>query len=185
MTVDVLGSPTPKRPATPPRTRARLGRVAAVTAIVLAAAAAIGLSGRAATSGLPDPCAAIPGKDVAAALDLKQPPASSLATITNVETCTFARGALTVSVGFTSIAYPAPPKQVLPVAGLPNGTYRTYAGTNQTEILFLKGPAAHAVFGVVRNFATISRRDLAVIAKDLYASIGTVAGGPSVGLVNG
>jgi len=142
----------------------------------------------AAPPGLPDPCTAVPSADIAAAFGLKSAPPSTLATVRNVSTCSFGSGQLTVSVGYTTIANPAVPAQVTLVAGLPHGTFMTYKGSTQSEILFYKGSAATGVYGVVRNFASIGKLKLETIAKALYSGMtgqpGT-ATGPSVNLVSG
>jgi len=121
-------------------------------------------------------------------LGLKAAPASTLASLPNIETCSFAGGKLSLSVGFTTIANPALPLKIVTVPGLPNGTYRTYVGSTQTEILFVKGAAATGIYGVVRNFVKIKQARLVTIAKALYAGIGAGSGTqttPSVKLVGG
>ena len=159
-----------------------------VAAAALALGALLGAAAAAAETGLPNPCQAVPGAEIASALRLKHAPASALATVPKLSTCSFAGGKLTVSVGFTTLPNPRVPAKVVRVHGLPGGTYRTYAGSTQTEILFVKGPAATGVYGVVRNFVRISRQKLEAIAKALYAAIPQVAPtqpAPSVKLVSG
>jgi hypothetical protein len=165
------------------RRGARLGLVAglACSALVVAAVAS-------ADGGLPNPCTAVASGDVVSALGLKHAPASVLSSVPNIETCSFDRGALTVSVGFNTLANPAVPAKVVTVPGLPNGTYRTYTGSTQTEILFVKGAVATGVYGVVRNFAKITEKKLTTVAKDLYAGISgqtDTQTAPSVKLVAG
>ena len=140
------------------------------------------------TPGLPDPCTAVPSADIVSALGLKHAPSSVLASVPNVETCAFANGKLSISVGYTTIANPALPLKSVAVPGLPTGSYRTYAGSTQTEILFFKGTAASGVYGVVRQFVKIKQAKLETIAKALYAAIGQGSGTqttPSVQLVGG
>ena len=158
-----------------PGGRSRILRSAAAT---LSCCACVWVGGGVAqgATGLPDPCRAIPSVDLNVALGLKQPPVSALASVPNVETCTFAKGRLSVSVGSTAIAYPARPLKVIPVPGLPDGTYRTFAGSTQTEIIFFKGGSTAGIYGVVRNFASIKQRLLERIAKALFAAVGQGSG---------
>jgi len=145
-------------------------------------------AGGAAAAGLPNPCAAVPSAAIASALGLKHAPTSSLATLPKVTTCSFAGGKLTVAVGFTTLPNPAVPAKIVRVPGLPNGTYRTYAGSTQTEVLFFKGTAATGIYGVVRNFVRIPKLKLEAIARALSAAItpaGRTQSTPSVKLVSG
>ena len=145
-------------------------------------------AGLAQGGGLPDPCMAIPSADVMAALGLKRAPVANLASVPNIETCSVGNGDLSVSVGFTTIANPAMPLKVVSLSLVPNGTYRTYANSTQTEVLFFKGTAAAGTYGVVRNYVKIKKKYLVAIAEALYAAIGQGPGTqttPSVQLVGG
>ncbi len=157
----------------------------------------IGLFALAASAGaagpggsLPNPCDAVPAADVAAALGVKQPPPSALAQVRNVATCSFAVGKLTVAVGYSTLVNPAPPAHTALVASLPHGSYMTFKGSPQTEIVFYEGSAATGVYGVVRAFVPVKEGRLVTVARALAAAIvsGSGAGAtstiPSVQLVS-
>ena len=123
----------------------------------------------------------VPTADIVAALGTKLGSvAPILSSVPNVSTCSYADGSLSISVGTTTIANPALPLKVVTVPGLPTGTYKTYKGSTQTEIVFFKGSAATGTYGVVRNFVKIKQAKLKTIAIALYKGIsGPAAGGAS------
>ena len=127
----------------------------------------------AAQSPLPYPCGVVPTADIVAALGTKLGSvAPVLSSVQNVSTCSYAGGSLSISVGTTTIANPALPLKVVHALGLPTGTYKTYSGSTQTEIVFVKGSAATGTYGVVRNYAKIKQAKLLeAIAIALYKGI--------------
>lgn len=154
---------------------ARLAIGVALVCLALAGASA----GSGSAGQPPDPCTAVPAADVAAALHAATPPPSTLATVRNVQTCSFGTGQLTISIGYTALGSPAVPIKESAVPGIPHGYYMTYRATTQTEISFYVGSAATGVYGVVRNFAKISKKELIVIAQALYAGMAGLAGSSS------
>jgi len=151
----------------PPTARRAFG--AAMISVLCVSVAYTGPS-YASSTALPDPCAAIPSTLIASAFRPEGAPQSSVATVRNVSTCSYGND-LTVSVGTTAIVNPAYAATVVKVPGLPHGTYMTYKGSTQTEILFYSGSAANAIYGVVRNFATIKKAPLERIATALFGGI--------------
>lgn len=157
-------------------------------AVLLSSCALMVAGNAAAATSLVDPCAAVPSALIASALGVSEAPASNLASVMNVSTCNYGNGELTVSVGYTTIANPAPPAKVATVPGLPHGRYMTYARSTQTQIIFYQGTAATGIYGVVRNFAKIKKANLEAIARALNAGISgqpETQTTPSVQLVNG
>lgn len=138
---------------------------------------------------LPDACGSVPSADVAAAFNSATPPASTEATVRNIQTCSFGSGQLTVSIGYTALGNPAIPVTVKSVPGLPHGEYMTYRGSTQTEIVFYEGSAATGVYCVVRNYAKISKKNLTLIAQAVNAALagqtGTGAAPGGVHLISG
>ncbi len=155
------------------------GLFVGTVAVLLSAALVALMPPSAAAAGIPDPCTAIPGIEVASALHLKQPPAAALATVNATQTCSFAGGKLTVSVGYSVLADPEPPLLTVNVPGLPHGRYMTYDGTAQTQIVFYLGSPASGVYGVIRNYATITKTPLEQIAKSLASAIASSSGSTS------
>ncbi len=163
------------------------GRGALIAAGAVFIYASVGIGSAAA---LPDPCTAVPIADVISALGLKHAPSMTLAQVPNVSTCAFGGSKLTVSVGTTTIANPALPLKVVTIPGLPNGTYRTYPHSTQTEIVFIQGTIAAGNYGVIRNYVNIKKGKLVAIAKALYAAMNQQPGSttqttPAVHLVGG
>ncbi len=147
-----------------------------VTASVLCAlvSAAPGLG---AAAALANPCDAVPGTAIRALLGMKTAPTSTLATVTTMQTCSYTGVKLTVSVGLTVIQNPATPAKVKKVTGLPHGTYTTYAGSTQSQVLFYTGSAATGTYGVIRNYGKIREIKLEKIARTLYHAM--ASGQPS------
>ena len=146
----------------------RVGSLAAALACISLA----WVGSAAAQSPLPYPCGVVPTADIVAALGTKLGSvAPVLSSVQNVSTCSYAGGSLSISVGTTTIANPALPLKVVTVPGLPTGTYKTYSGSTQTEIVFVKGSAATGTYGVVRNYAKIKQAKLEAIAIALYKGI--------------
>jgi hypothetical protein len=141
-------------------------------------------SGLAAPTDLPDPCTVVPSALIASAMGLKKAPPATLSTVTNVSTCAYKGGLLTISVGYTALTNPTPPATLSKVAGLPNGRYETYTGSTQTEVTFVKGTTATGLYAVVRNFGRIPKKKLVKIAEALYKGLGSATGsGKGSGLV--
>jgi len=132
----------------------------------------------------------VPPTVLAAALGVKQAPSSTLAQVTSVATCSFARGKLTVAVGYSTFANPAQPAHTTLIPSLPHGSYMTFKGSPQTEIVFYQGSAATGVYGVVRAFVPVKQGRLVSVARALAAAIvaGSASGAtstiPSVQLVS-
>jgi hypothetical protein len=154
------------------KTARRWGRAAASVAVLAYAGLAAAVCGLAGATSIPNPCTAVPGTIVAAALGLAKPPATSLAVVSGTQTCSYGGVMLTVSVGLSVLKNPATPLKVQKVKGLEHGLYSTYLGSTQTQVAFYKGSAATGTYGVIRNFGKIPRASLERFAKALYAAIG-------------
>jgi hypothetical protein len=155
----------------------------ALVALLVAACLFAGgaAAGRAASSGLPNPCLAVPNTVIASAFGLRAAPASVLTSLPNLSTCSYARGELTVAVGFTALGNPLPPEHVTSVGALPSGRYETFAGTTQTELVFIEGSAKTGLYGVLRNFARIPEAKLIKVAQALIKGMGPAGANASGG----
>ncbi len=123
-----------------------------------------------------NPCQILPPSAIAAAFGVAHAPASTETSVTNVSTCSFKAGLLTISIGYTALTNPAAPLSTAKVAGIPSGLYETF-GAKASQLTFNKGGAATGVYVVIRNYARIPKKKLVTLAKALYKRID--AGGSS------
>lgn len=124
-----------------------------------------------ALASLPNPCSIVPGAVIASAFGVRTPPSATFASVPKVSTCAYGHGQLTVAVGFTVLGNPALPLRVVSVPGLPHGKYETYAGTTQSELIFVEGSTATGIYGVVRNYARIPESKLIKVAQALASAL--------------
>jgi hypothetical protein len=116
----------------------------------------------------------VPTATLQAALGAKSSPHGRLTQImTSIqsESCSYAGGKLTLSVGYTAIGNPAMPAKLVPVPGIAHGTFATYAGSMQTQISFYVGSAATGTYGTVRSTGTITKKHLVAIARALARAV--------------
>jgi hypothetical protein len=154
--------------------------VALLSAVCLLAVAA---QGSASTTALPNPCQLVPNGVIDSALGLKKPPAMLPSMTTNVSTCSYKGGLLTVAVGYTALTNPVPPATITTVPELANGNYETFRGTTQTEVTFFVGSASSGLYAVIRNFAKIPKKKLEKIAVALQKALGGTTGAPGTALI--
>ena len=91
--------------------------------------------------GLPggrNPCQILLPAAIAAAFGVAHAPASTMTTVTNVSTCSFNAGLLTISIGYTALTNPAPPLSTMKVPGITSGLYETF-GAKASQLTFDKG----------------------------------------------
>jgi hypothetical protein len=153
---------------------------------VFACAAVLGSAATPAGSAerlvLPDPCSLIPASLIAAAFGVKKAPASTSTSVPNVETCSWNKGQLTISVGYTALTNPAAPLTVAKVPAVRGGQYETYPG-KKSQLTFVEGTAATGTYVVIRNYVRVPEKKLVTIAKALAHELTGTGGSASGGLI--
>jgi hypothetical protein len=140
--------------------------------------------GSSASQVLPDPCALVPSALIASAFGTGKTPLSTSTFVTNVNTCSWKNGQLTLSVGYTALTNPAPPLTVSKVPGVPGGQYETYPG-KKSQLTFVIGSAATGTYVVIRNYVKIPLKKLTKIAEAASQNLAGAGGSASGGLISG
>jgi hypothetical protein len=130
------------------RSRSRYATFHTLSAAAICLAAAGPASAR--RADVANPCQILPPSAIAAAFGVAHAPASTETTVTNVSTCSFKAGLLTISIGNTALTNPAAPLSTAKVAGIPSGLYETF-GAKASQLTFNKGGAATGIYVVIRN----------------------------------